>query len=663
MLKFFVILLILNPYVMKKLLLLLLLTPTFNFFGQTISPLSNGCFGNPFDLTTKNTELLNGQSSNDFTITFYLNLSDATLLLNPIANPNSFVGANNQTIFANVLNNLTTISVVKSFVLLKPTGLLLSISVVSPVSCINNSGSIQANSSGGSENYNYTISDQGGMSPISNSTGFFNNLTVGFYTITVNDSTGCQVSQNINIQAPPPLTATTEVSGNTLTIFASDGSPPYQYSIDNILTTSSSNVLTNIPPGTYTYQVRDSNGCLFTDSVTVNPCDFTLSVGSTLDIPISTYIISINSLLTTGLYSYTLDGGQAISIPQNESGFYIYTAGLSPGTHYVTVTNLSTQCTQIASFTIDAFLRLSGSSIANYVDSNNDGFTNVGDTINYQYTVNNTSNSNAINVNVVSSNPALTISGNPIASFPINAIDSSTFSGVYVLNQNDINKGSVSQNVAIVGVNNSNINTINGSIISNTTLNLSDGIKLNAFIDSNSNGIQDGTEQNFSLGSFTTQLNAGMVHNVTSSNGVHYLYETNPANSYNFTYAVNSAYASQYSVAIASYNNISVASGSGITTLNFAITVIPYNDLSINMFGNAPNPGFTYYNYISYSNNGNTTIPSGTVTFNLNNVVSIINISEAGAINNATGFTYNFANLLPYETRQILITSKFQLFQ
>ena len=477
----------------------------------------------------------------------------------------------------------------------------------------------------------------------------FSNLAIGNHNVNVVDANGCNGSINFTITLCN-LTATTQVSGNTLTIFASGGSPPYQYSFDNgVIFVNSSNLIIN--PGTYTYQVRDSNGCLFTDSVTVNPCDFTLSVGSTLDIPISTYIISINSLLTTGLYSYTLDGGQAISIPQNESGFYIYTAGLSPGTHYVTVTNLSTQCTQIASFTIDAFLRLSGSSIANYVDSNNDGFTNVGDTINYQYTVNNTSNSNAINVNVVSSNPALTISGNPIASFPINAIDSSTFSGVYVLNQNDINKGSVSQNVAIVGVNNSNINTINGSIISNTTLNLSDGIKLNAFIDSNSNGIQDGTEQNFSLGSFTTQLNAGMVHNVTSSNGVHYLYETNPANSYNFTYAVNSAYASQYSVAIASYNNISVASGSGITTLNFAITVIPYNDLSINMFGNAPNPGFTYYNYISYSNNGNTTIPSGTVTFNLNNVVSIINISEAGAINNATGFTYNFANLLPYEIR------------
>ena len=210
---------------MKKLLLLLLLTTTFNFFGQTISPLSNGCFGYPFNLTSKNPELLNGQSPNDFTITFYLTLSDATLLLNPIANPNSFVGANNQTIFVNVLNNLTTISVVKSFVLLEPTGLLLTISVVSPISCINNSGSIQANSSGGSGNYNYSVSDQGGMSPISNSSGFFNNLTLGNYTVTVVDSDGCQVSENINILSPPPLFASTLASVNNVTILASGGSP------------------------------------------------------------------------------------------------------------------------------------------------------------------------------------------------------------------------------------------------------------------------------------------------------------------------------------------------------------------------------------------------------------------------------------------------------
>ncbi len=639
---------------MKKLLLLLLLTTTFNFFGQTISPLSNGCFGNPFDLTSKNPELLNGQSPNDFTITFYLTLSDATLLLNPTANPNSFVGANNQTIFVNVLNNLTTISVVKSFVLLEPTGLLLTISVVSPISCINNSGSIQAISSGGSGNYNYTISDQGGMSPISNSSGLFNNLTLGNYTVTVVDSNGCQVSENINILSPPPLFASTLASVNNVTILASGGSSPYQYSIDGTLFQNNPTFTGLFPNVEYIYFVRDSNGCTISGMVSLLTCNFTLSVASTLDIPISTYIISINSPSTTGLYNYTLDGGQSIIVPfPSPFTINIPTLGLSFGTHIVAVTDQSTQCTQNISFTIVPFNRLTGSAISTYVDSNNDGFTNVGDTINYQFTINNTSTADAVNVNLLPNNPALTISGNPIVNLAVNAIDTSTFTGVYVLNQNDINQGSVILNVDLVA---NSLVSINNIINLNKTLNITDGIKLNAFIDTNSNGIQDGTEQNFSLGSFTTQLNSGMIHNITSSSGAYYLYETNPTNLYNFTFAVNSAFASQYSVATASYNNVSVASGSGITTLNFPVSVIPYNDLEVHLYGEAPRPGFTYYNVINYKNNGNTSIPSGTVTFAKNNVVSILNISQSGTINNANGFTYDFTNLQPYETRQIVVT-------
>ena len=65
-----------------------------------------------------------------------------------------------------------------------------------------------------------------------------------------------------------------------------------------------------------------------------------------------------------------------------------------------------------------------------------------------------------------------------------------------------------------------------------------------------------------------------------------------------------------------------------------------------------PRAGFDYINRIVYQNNSLTTT-SGIVSFN--NPIEITNstISQAGTIANATGFTYNYDNLTPFETRTI----------
>jgi uncharacterized repeat protein (TIGR01451 family) len=134
-----------------------------------------------------------------------------------------------------------------------------------------------------------------------------------------------------------------------------------------------------------------------------------------------------------------------------------------------------------------------------------------------------------------------------------------------------------------------------------------------------------------------------------------YLYESNPTTSYDLTYTVDSEYASNITCSV-SYPNVTVATGSGITTYNFPITVTPYDDLSVSIinFGDAPRPGFWYYNYITYTNNSNQTVPSGTLTFTKDTALSIIDVPN-GATITATGFTYNFSNLLPYETRYVWV--------
>ncbi|WP_445713086.1 DUF7619 domain-containing protein [Flavobacterium sp.] len=185
------------------------------------------------------------------------------------------------------------------------------------------------------------------------------------------------------------------------------------------------------------------------------------------------------------------------------------------------------------------------------------------------------------------------------------------------------------------------------------------GIRLNAFLDTNTNGIQDNGENNFPLGQFQYEMNNnGTIHNVTSPTGVYNIYENNPTNSYDFNYIIDPAYAAMYSLSTATYNNISIISGAGVTTYNFPITVIQsYNDLAVTIIPqNAPRPGFTYTNKVYYANIGNQTIATGSVSFNKDVATTITSISQSGTVTTPTGFTYDFTNLLPFEYREITVT-------
>ncbi len=138
------------------------------------------------------------------------------------------------------------------------------------------------------------------------------------------------------------------------------------------------------------------------------------------------------------------------------------------------------------------------------------------------------------------------------------------------------------------------------------------------------------------MGNFNYEVNGGTVNNVSSSNGALFLYESNPANSYNIGYTVNSQFANHYTVSPASYTNITVADGSGITTYNFPITVTPYVDSAVQLYNYStmpPRPGFIYQNYISYTNYGNQPIASGTVTFVKDPLLTITNIAVSWSRN------------------------------
>lgn len=180
---------------------------------------------------------------------------------------------------------------------------------------------------------------------------------------------------------------------------------------------------------------------------------------------------------------------------------------------------------------------------------------------------------------------------------------------------------------------------------------------LKAFLDSNANGVKDTGEPNFTHGSFTYQVNLGDVIVANGTNGSHSIFVSDVTNSYNLNYVVNPDYSSYFSTST-NYSNISVAGGSGITTYYFPVTSSQsYSDVQVNLIGNnQPRPGFTYTNTIVYKNNGYQTIPSGTITFTKDPAVTITTISQTGTTATTNGFTYDYANLGPFETRSIQVT-------
>ena len=185
------------------------------------------------------------------------------------------------------------------------------------------------------------------------------------------------------------------------------------------------------------------------------------------------------------------------------------------------------------------------------------------------------------------------------------------------------------------------------------------GLRLNAFLDVNSNGTQDTGEQNFPLGQFHYEVNQnGNPHHLIAPTGLYNIYDMNPVNSYNLSYTINANYSANYTVTPGSYSNVNVVSGSGMQVYNFPVRVINnYDDIATVLVPTQqPRPGFTYTNRIIYTNLGTQTVASGTITFNKDTRVTIAGNSQSGTVSTPTGFTYDFTNLLPFEIRTMTVT-------
>ncbi|MCA1762008.1 MAG: gliding motility-associated C-terminal domain-containing protein [Flavobacteriales bacterium] len=118
-------------------------------------------------------------------------------------------------------------------------------------------------------------------------------LAPGVYAVTVTDANGCEEMASVELTAPTPISISASTTPSLcfgsptgsieLEIFG--GVPGYTVSWngpDGF--TSSDLILDNIEGGIYNLEIEDSNGCIYTDAVTVNqPEDIVINIDSISD--------------------------------------------------------------------------------------------------------------------------------------------------------------------------------------------------------------------------------------------------------------------------------------------------------------------------------------------------------------------------------------------
>ncbi len=217
---------------------------------------------------------------------------------------------------------------------------------------------------GGQGTYQYILNtyDSTGTTIVMSSGGqtspTFSGLVAGIYSITITDGWNCDFTTNlITITEPTTVLASLTLTSSltctndaVITVSASGGTAPYQYSTDGINFTNTT--VYNVGSGSYQFFVRDANNCAVVQSnqitiETIPDLELNLNLNSA-NINCfgeSTATIMANTTGGLGNYSYTLlDGANnVIAGPQNSGMF----TNLPSGDYVVSV--VSVDCTAVSS--------------------------------------------------------------------------------------------------------------------------------------------------------------------------------------------------------------------------------------------------------------------------------------------------------------------------
>ena len=185
---------------------------------------------------------------------------------------------------------------------------------------------------GGTSTYQYSIN--GGALGASSS---FTGLSVGSYTIGIEDAAGCTYSEVVLVagtSGPSAVSSTVTdagcsvATGSIVINSVTGGSPSYSYGI-NGGTVGASNTFTGLGANTYTIEVVDANLCTYTTTLTVN----------TLGGPTSATTSQVNTTCGNANGSITVDAVVGGTSPYQYS---INGGGFGPGNSFASLTASTT---------------------------------------------------------------------------------------------------------------------------------------------------------------------------------------------------------------------------------------------------------------------------------------------------------------------------------
>lgn len=232
--------------------------------------------------------------------------------------------------------------------------------------CLASTGSLTLGTvTGGTAPYTYSVNGSAFTT-----TTTYTGLATGTHTVVVRDANACTFTTTVTISGTQPtaVSITTTPSSCTATGSISigavtGGANPFVYSVNNSAFTSAT-VYNNRPAGTYTVSVKDFNGCIFTQTVTIastaptavsvsstaTPCGVSGGAVTVSSVTggVSPITYSINNSAFTGTTSYTnLAAGLYTIVAKDANGCTVsasITVASESGPTALVVTNTGATC-------------------------------------------------------------------------------------------------------------------------------------------------------------------------------------------------------------------------------------------------------------------------------------------------------------------------------
>ena len=230
---------------------------------------------------------------------------------------------------------------------------LTGTAVQTSTSCPNiNDGTVTITPTNGTAPYTFSL--DGGAAQ---ATGVFTGVSATAHSVVIRDANNCTGTVPVTVTSGPALTATATTvatscptrNDGSITVTPT-GTGPYTYTLNPGNVVQTSNVFTNLGPGTYTISFTAGSGC--GGNVTINPIiaagPFLSSTVTTVHQPVCANINDGSITIVpggTGPYSFTLTPGGTQTTPTFSN--------LAPGNYNYTFTSAN-GCTGSGSFTLNS---------------------------------------------------------------------------------------------------------------------------------------------------------------------------------------------------------------------------------------------------------------------------------------------------------------------